>query len=617
VDQIGQSMYLKQGVLDISILENMIDKYAAQSSYTNSSNLLNGNTNTLLDYIFDEVITSDNIDLARLSSFDYNNPNIYNAQLTDKSLAALLDATITKALLVANESDQIDFDYSIDSLQITDIILDKSMYYIDGEPKMVTRMYTSLGLGKSDFVDLVTQNIDNQSGRKIIKSALDIFMPDTIYFEALIGLSDEIPVQIGFNNVRIGERYTRLKDTIKGLSNNIKGIETIDLDEYISKPVNDYVIPLIKGLQPYAALEDVANGTFKMDIMGLLLNISGINNEEETVWFEPKDIALSLKAVFGNKPQEGTNEYQNWYYQVDKNGKVVLEDQNPIKYKAYSQSFINDYKTKFAQDTALQYRLDIKKPSYNDDKDVYKYNTDYTNIDEMQNLEGVDWTQTFNDLMAFFVGSAKGDSEFYVEQFKPLALINRFLDLLDGIDITDQQAVTDAINQLMQKLILKLDGGVLFAIVSDQFDSLFDTPQLQSLQIKLESVALKQINVFDEATQQDVVHNTLLFGLSITPQQVQGSQGSFVNKILSKVYVATEIDITLTSDPNFERLSPFLALNSLDYQESNILLNIFSRFDTGININYFDPIAQNMNLIFDKIGAVNEFLQIDINPEIA
>lgn len=643
-DQIGQSLYLKQGVLNTQIIDNIIDQYEYETQINNtrtdntktisnniSKNLLPTNnqtlttirdTNTLLDYIFDEVINEQNIDRTRLSNFDYHHPDIYLAKFTDKSLAALLDSTLTKALYAANQSDDLNFDYSMDSLRIVDITMDKSLYYIDYQETMVTRMYASLGISKHDFVGIVLQNIQDGFAKNTANNVLNLFMPDTIYFEALIGLSHPIPIQIGFNNLRIGEQYNLVNNTIKNLSNNIKGLQSIDLDESISKPVNDYIAPLIKNLQPYVDVNDFDDGTLQIDLVGLVLNLSGINNPETSSWFETKDIALSLKAIFGDKPNPSTNEYNSWYYQVDSQGQIVLDaNEQPIQYQNYSYANIEQYKKDFAEKTTHKYRLNLKKPSYDENEpdnsqNIFQYGLDYTTVEELESLEDINWTQTFDDLMAFFVHSQKGDRKFYIEQFQPIAMIQRFADIIT-IDITDPDAVEKAIKELMQQFKFTFDGAALFALVSDQFENIFNTSALQKLQIRLESIALKNINVESDSVpgKETITHTTLLLGLSITPQQAQGSQGSFVNKIMSSVFIATEIDITINQSTNFNRLAPFLALNSLTYQESNILLGIFSRFNVGVTQNNFASLTQSISQVFDKIATANEYLQVEFEVE--
>jgi len=607
-DEINRTMYLKDGTITQETFDKMLEILQGQQVETAMSKTLQdnfddksdcenalkvkprqvANTQQLIEYIFENVFGTDKVDIDRLANFDYHLSNVYKTTLTDKMLAAFLDSTISS--LAQNKIFGIS---DIDNITVVDVAIDKSLYKVDYQDTMVTRAYASVAVDKSDVIDAIV-NASGSSGFKkdLLYSTLNTFMPKTFYFETLIGLSHSIPVQIGVNNLRIGNQYQKLTQALSQLSATT-GL-SIDLDQLVSTPINNVVVTAMQSMKPYIDITEFDNGRIQIDLLGALLGLSGVNDTTQSQNpIESRQLVLAIKAVY-YKTQDKLP--KNWFYEIDTEGNYIIKDGSPIVYKSFDEQSVQEYKVQLAKKISLQYRLSLRGKINEDGSFVeYKYKIDYNKDDGVQQFdkfEDVDFVKVFDYLIAFLLNKEEGNDEYYSKQFDITQLAKRFEDEVVDINITSPDEILEFVKD---KLALKLNGADLFAIAFDQFDQVFENIQVQEYQISLQSIAVK--NIFT-----DVKHTTLFFGIKISIPPVQGD-GEFINNFIKDIQLGIELDIT----PNLtdaQRLGIFISVNHLNNQESKVLFEFFSNFGVGVGPQTFSPLVDNLDSVFEKMVVI-------------
>ncbi|MCL2598710.1 MAG: hypothetical protein FWD76_02215 [Firmicutes bacterium] len=611
--ELDQSLYLKTGTINEQVVDTLIEKfYSAKTEQQEQAR----DADAVVNYLFDEILTTQNMNEEALSRFDYRHDTVYKARLSDKSFAALLDSMIAR--LASNKlGDNQDLKPLVDSVHIVDLRIDKASYRLpnaDGvvQDTMVTRAYMQIGLqGKAVKDQIVAKLGLSGIAKSALLIALDSFIPNDIYAEALVGLDHEIPVQLGLDDLRLGEQYEQLKTVIAKLTSSAG--KKIDLDEIVSTPINKVVVPVIQDTKKYIDLTQFENHSLEIDLLGTMLSIAKINEGVDPAnQMTSEQVVLALKGLHDRSLAQGAQGFANWYYQKEQDGSYSLDDVgNPIEYQYGEASALQEYKTAFVVDNAFEYRLTLQDKidptqeyafvGYATGADGNRVDVtnggnpiwDTTQVDETQTKQTIqnlplDFDQAFEQMMAFFAQKESG-GEYFKSQFETAPILARFSDFVGEMGSSTPE---EAITKVMEALTLRVYSSTMFAVVSDQMDNIVNTPEMQNLQIVLQSVAIKKIGK----------HTTLLLGMSITLQPAESGNSSFANQLTKDVQLSVEIDITAGIAPK-DKLPDFIGFNGLDTEESKTLLDVFKGRGTGVSGDVFAPLSKNFADIFGKVGT--------------
>ena len=612
--QIKRQLFLKDDVdfgvekvmgIVTSMLGGGGEGEGSQETYPSSSGYIHKTVDVLnasaTDSVLDELETlyvRDNLDLNRLLGYEESlHDTEYVLRLSDKMLAAVIDYAIDDVVGALGYEEMLK-SYGVN--KPSDIIKLEQIVFgtADGTLKNDAAAQADIEEGESSPEEPQEQEKPKEEGdaeltkipslkvtisvnaRKILSHFINelagqdlsilanIVLPKRIYATAQIpvisGARLEHNVFINNMNAAKMNRAYRLVSGVTGLMGS-----PLDLKKTIGDAVDSAVGGMIGKVNDYVPLSEAKGGIVSIDVFETVIGIAKINEKDGVL--KPEDeqihapqIIRTLGGVIASDAEDAIKEEYDFAHQYfdSQEDKVVYK-----KELGAGEKYI-DYKEEFIAELKSKYLL-----------------ADDVTFDDIVSLLGIGG-ESSGESGGSSSGSSGGDSK------------KELLDLFDASKLHDTLKEEDK--------RVGINARMLGAILQSQMNSMLGDNETFSKY----DLTLEYVYTYLEGGN----HNMLEASLSLeTAKLLDGDNKlmSVITGLLSeRIAVTVSIDITPSSDENFEYIAGKISYNGLTYERTDEILSTVRAFSPSLDIS--SMLGQIEEPIRSAIKTMSEVMPITI-----
>lgn len=553
------------------------EKNAEQSDYlTATASALSSGFNT--DGFVSELTKlyiRDNMDIQRLAAYDKDKHDEYLLRVSDKMLAAAINAALDPVAQgvdsVASLMEKYGIEKLSDAVRFEQLIFGTHDGTKDGMSAKVPTVTATLSV---DARTIANNYLHDLTGRNLNFLSV-LFLPKRVYVTAVLPIEENTTVE---NNLYVNNMNDAKMDRAYKLIGNVMSIggEAVDFKSQISSAVQNAVSGVLGQLNTLFPIDKAQNGTVTMDVFETVIDLGGLNKnsdgelkpDEEQL--HASDMISMLAGVVASEADDALREeydYNHQYYDNNQNKVVYVRTPNPGD--AVEGMTWVDYKQLFMQELAQKYMLDLTMGTDDPADDV-----------------------TFDDLMRLFGLGDTAENE-----------TARDLQLLDLFDASRLDTVPSNGNRV------QIDSRMLGAIMQTQIDRIVtDGSTLADADPVLEYVYTYY------TVENDVNHNMMQAAISVNVGSLlksAGGVGSIVTGLIGeRVALTIDVDITPATTDDFAYIDGTLSYNGLTVQKTNDILRTISFF-----VSDFDTagiLEQVQTPIRNVIGEMNKVIPVHL-----